>query len=258
MPKSRKIQRYGWQRDIPDQRDLLFHAKMINAEEITLPPSVDLRPMCSPVEDQGELGSCTANALVGALEYLEKKDGVEFTDLSRLFIYYGERVIEGSVKSDSGAQIRDGIKTLKAHGVCSEASWPYDISKFTKKPKPACFKEALTHTISAYHRLSNINDMKTCLASGYPFVFGITVYESLESEDVAKTGVVPMPDPNEQIVGGHAICAVGYDDASQRFIIRNSWGTGWGMEGYFTIPYDYVTNHHLASDFWMISKAQNL
>ena len=241
---------YGWMPDLPDHRDQLYGAVKPSAK---LPASVDLRAGCSPVEDQGNLGSCTGNALAGGVEFLEKKDDVPFVNVSRLFIYYNERVIEHTVTSDSGAMIRDGIKTLVKQGVCSEKKWPYDISKFTAKPSAACYKEALDHQVTAYARLQTVGDMRACLADGYPFVFGFTVYESFESQAVAKTGVVPMPNKSkEKVLGGHAVLAVGYDDAKKRFLVRNSWGPGWGMKGYFTMPYDYVGDRNLSDDFWTV------
>ena len=137
---------YGWVPDLPDQRDFLYGA--VRKIPARLPPIMDLRQQCSAVEDQGPLGSCTGNALAGAVEFLEKKDKVPFMDASRLFIYYNERAIEGTIKSDSGAMIRDGIKTLAKQGVCSEKTWPYVISKFTVKPTEACYKEAANHRIT--------------------------------------------------------------------------------------------------------------
>ena len=241
---------YGWTPDLPDQRDYIYK-RAFKLFRIA-PKKVDLRPLCSPVEDQGNLGSCTANAIAGALEFLEKKDKVTFSDFSRLFIYYNERVIEHSVNTDSGAMIRDGVKSLNKQGVCSEKSWPYVISKFTVKPTPACYKEALNHQITSYHRITAFDDMRQCLAEGFPFVFGFTVYESFESQAVAKTGIVNMPKKNEQVLGGHAVLAVGYDDSAKRFIIRNSWGDGWGMKGYFTMPYAYLSDRNLSDDFWTI------
>jgi len=249
-----KIQHYGWHPDLPDQRDHLF--SVVYGVAAQLPSSVDLRPKCPPIEDQKKLGSCTANALVGALEFLELKDGVTFADLSRLFVYYNERVIENTVSSDSGAQLRDGIKTLAKQGVCPEKMWPYVISKFTNKPTAACYKNAGQHVILSYQRIQSMNEMKTCLAAGYPFVFGFTVYESFESPGVASSGVVPMPAMHEKVVGGHAVVAVGYDDASQRVIVRNSWGASWGQAGYFTMPYEYITNPKLASDMWTIRREE--
>ncbi|MFZ1081298.1 MAG: C1 family peptidase [Candidatus Kryptoniota bacterium] len=247
---------YGWLADLPDHRDLLFD--QIRPAIAALPPSIDLRPTCPPVENQGQLGSCTANALVGGLEFLELKDSIKLVDLSRLFIYYDERLIEHTVKSDSGAQIRDGIKTLAKQGVCPEKEWPYNIAKFAVKPTAACYKDALQHKISTYHRILTLNDMRTCLASGFPFVFGFTVYESFESPQVAQTGIVNMPQPGEKVLGGHAVLAVGYDDSQQRFIVRNSWGTTWGQKGYFTIPYAYLSDRNLSDDFWTIRRGGDM
>jgi len=243
---------YGWMHDLPDQRDFLYAA--VRPIPAKLPSSVDLRPLCSPVEDQGALGSCTGNAIVGALEFLELKDKLPLVNLSRLFVYYNERVMEHTVQSDAGAQIRDGIKSVAKQGACSETKWPYVISKFKVKPTPACYKEALSHRIVEYHRLVTLDDMRACLAEGYPFVYGFTVYESFESQQVAQTGIVPMPQKSERILGGHAVVGVGYDDTQSRFIVRNSWGTGWGMQGYFTIPYEYLANPQLASDFWVVNR----
>ena len=243
---------YGWIPDLPDQRDHLYAA--VHAAPKKLPAKVDLRKTCSAIEDQGQLGSCTANALVGALEFLERKQTQPVTNLSRLFVYYNERVIEHSVKTDAGAMLRDGIKTLAKQGVCTEKLWPYAIKKFAAKPTAACYAQATAHTISSYQRLSTLADMRACLASGYPFVFGFTVYESFESQTVANTGVVNLPKQSERVVGGHAVCAVGYDDAKQRFIVRNSWGTGWGQQGYFTMPYAYLADRNLSDDFWTVRK----
>ena len=243
---------YGWVPDLPDQRDYLFRA--VRKVPAKLPSSVDLRPLCSKVEDQGDLGSCTGNALAGALEFLERKDKVSFVDFSRLFIYYNERLIEHSVHSDSGAMIRDGIKTLAKYGVCSERTWPYVISRFDVKPVAGCYKEALTHTITSYHRILTLDEMRTCLAEGFPFVFGFTVYDSFESQQVARTGVVNMPGKGETVAGGHAVLAVGYNDVKKRFIVRNSWGAGWGMKGYFTMPYAYLKDRNLSDDFWTIRR----
>ena len=241
---------YGWVPDLPDHRDYLYRA--VRPPPAKLPAFADLRPRCSPVENQGRLGSCTGNALAGAVEFLEKRDRVAFVNVSRLFIYYNERVIEHSVADDAGAMLRDGIKTLVKQGVCAEATWPYVIAKFATKPKPACYAEARDHQVTAYARLETLDDMRACLADGFPFVFGFTVYESFESQRVAATGAMPMPKRSERMLGGHAVLAVGYDDAKRRLLVRNSWGTGWGMKGYFTMPYDYVTARDLSDDFWTI------
>ncbi|MFT3791593.1 MAG: C1 family peptidase [Rudaea sp.] len=241
---------YGWIPDLPDQRDQLYGA--VYKVPKKLPAKIDLRAQCPPVEDQGQLGSCTANALVGVLEFLELKAAKALVDLSRLFVYYNERVIEHTTSEDSGAMIRDGIKTLAKQGVCPESQWPYVIAQFAKKPAPACYKAALNHTISSYQRLSTTDEMRACLAEGYPFVFGFTVYESFESQAVAKSGVVSLPKKSERVLGGHAVCAVGYDDKAKRFIVRNSWGTDWGLKGYFTMPYAYLADRNLSDDFWTV------
>jgi C1A family cysteine protease len=249
MPKHS----YGWVPDLPDQRDFMYSAPVENMA--ALPPSEDLRPECpKEVYDQGQLGSCTANSIAGALEFeqIKQADPKIFTP-SRLFIYYNERVMEGTVGTDSGAQIRDGIKSVGNIGACPETDWAYDITKFAVKPPPKAFSDAPLGKVLQYQRVPQVlNQMKGCLASGYPFVFGFTVYESFESPQVAQTGVAPMPAAGEKVLGGHAVLAVGYDDASQRFIIRNSWGAGWGMGGYFTFPYAYLTDANLSDDFWTV------
>ena len=249
---TQKIQRYGWIPDLPDRRDHLYAAPVRMLR--TLPPKIDLTPQCPPVFDQGQLGSCTGNAIAGAIQFDElKQKQANPTVPSRLFIYYNERVIEGTTASDSGAQIRDGIKTVASQGVCTEKSWPYDIVKFRTKPPKKCYLEAAKHKAVSYQRLvQSLNQMKGCLASGWPFVFGFTVYESFETSAVAKTGRAPMPASGEKVLGGHAVLAVGYDDKMERFIIRNSWGTGWGKKGCFTLPYAYLTDSNLADDFWTI------
>ncbi len=169
--------------------------------------------------------------------------------------------MEGTVASDSGASIRDGIKSVNTQGDCPEepgfasegSNWPYDPSQFATTPPAACYSDALYYTAYEYLSVSqDLADMRACLAAGYPFVFGFTVYESFESAQVAQTGVIPMPGMFEQVVGGHAVVAVGYDDPSSTFIVRNSWGAAWGQAGYFTIPYAYLTDANLASDFWTI------
>lgn len=242
--------KYGWIPDLPDQRDKPY--SLLAAIPGILPDFTDLRPHCSPVENQLELGSCTANALAGNLEFMKKITLKKILNFSRLFIYYNERTITHSVDVDSGASLRDGIKTLAKLGACPETDWPYDISQFTKKPTDEAYKDALEYQITAYYRIISLDQMRSTLANGFPFVFGFSVYESFETEHVAKTGNIPMPGNKEHLIGGHAVVGVGYDDSKKYVIVRNSWGTNWGDKGYCYMPYDYIANPNLASDFWTI------
>jgi C1A family cysteine protease len=182
------------------------------------------------------------------------KQGEEAFAPSRLFIYYNERVMEHSVSEDAGAMIRDGIKSVATLGAPPEdPDWPYVIKKFKDKPTATAYTHAKKYQAVLYQRVNQtLEQLKGCLAAGFPFVFGISVYESFESEAVAKTGTVPMPKATEKNLGGHAILAVGYDDKNKRFIIRNSWGVDWGMQGYFTLPYAYLLDANLSDDFWAI------
>jgi C1A family cysteine protease len=260
----RKIARYGWTPDLPDQRDQLFSAPLPKLGP--LPAKVDLRKLCPKVYDQGQIGSCTANAIAGAIEFdLKKQKLADFTP-SRLFIYFNERDMEHSVASDSGAQIRDGVKSVNQLGVCPETEWTYVATpanpntnlfppgaKPAQKPTASCYKDALNNKVTSYQRVSrDLAQMKGCLADGYPFVLGFTVYDAFESAAVAKSGVLNLPASSEKVVGGHAVVCVGYDDIAQRFVVRNSWGATWGQKGYFTMPYAYLLSEKLSSDFWTI------
>lgn len=251
MTTLRKIRSYGWRPQLPDVRDKMFVRALRGT---ILPPSVDLRPQCPPIYDQGQLGSCTANGIAAAIQFDQmKQNAVSVFAPSRLFIYYNERVIEGTVDQDAGAMIRDGIKSVASQGAPPESSWPYDITKFTVQPPPEAYVEAKGDLVSSYLAVNqDIQDMRDCLAQSYPIVLGFSVYDGFESPDVAQMGVANLPGPNETVIGGHCVVCVGYDDASGRFIGRNSWGTEWGQAGYFTIPYAYWTDPNLASDLWTI------
>ena len=243
----------GWLHDKPDPRDLNFSVQF--RLPVKLPPSMDLRSGCSPVEDQGNLGSCVGNAIVGADEFLEIKSGTPFKDLSRLFAYYNARRDKGA---DTGATIRDGIKALVKYGVCREDRWPYDVAQFAIEPPNKCYAEAYGHRITAYQRLTTLTDMKACLAGGFPFVFGFDVFKSAMTDAVAKTGDIPMPSRWERITGaegGHAVMGSGYLDKSGKINFRNSWGKEWGDGGYGTLDFDYIQKY--ASDFWCIQKSQS-
>ena len=206
VKKSFTTSRYGWQPDLPDQRDHVYAAPM--AAIGLVPAKMDLRGQCPPVYDQGQLGSCTANAIAAAIQFDRLKQKISDFVPSRLFIYYNERAMENTVASDSGAQIRDGIKSVGAQGDCPETEWPYAPAKFKTKPAAACYKDALKYKVVSYQRVTqSLGQLKGCLASGYPFVFGFTVYESFESAAVAKSGHVSLPKSGEQTVGGHAVVA---------------------------------------------------
>ena len=243
---------YGWVRDLPDTRDFLYAAPLMMFRT-GLPSKVDLRSKCPPVYDQGQLGSCTANGIAGAIEFDQRKEGAKVFAPSRLFIYYNERAIEGTVSQDSGAQVRDGIKSVATLGAPPETDWPYNIKLFAEKPPLKAYTDAKQDLVASYSRVSQgTTQMQGCLAEGYPFVFGFTVYESFESAAVAKSGVVPMPASREKVMGGHCMLVVGYDAIKRVFIVRNSWGKSWGLKGYCTMPFEYLLNSHLASDFWTI------
>ena len=247
---QRRIQRYGWRPSLKSPFDPL---KDIPADFSGFPPSVSLRDKFTPVYDQGQLGSCTANAIAGAIDYERLKQGLAAINPSRLFIYYNERSIEGDVAQDAGAQIRDGILTVTEQGVCPESEWPYDTSQFASKPTPQCYTDALANRTLKYASVrQTLYGLRYQLAHGFPTIFGFTVYESFESDAVAKSGMVPMPQPGEQIVGGHATVVVGYreDPSGLLFEVRNSWGPDWGDAGYFWMPGAYLADPNLASDMW--------
>ncbi|HHW4678281.1 MAG TPA: C1 family peptidase [Xylella sp.] len=266
--KRRKKLGYGYIPDILDIRDFAYipEALIISA----LPPKVDLTPPF-PVYDQGKMGSCTANALAGAMQFERVHDHQqpEFIP-SRLFIYYNERFIEGHTISDSGAMIRDGIKVLHKLGVCQESEWPYvftpadpETNVFPlgdptrEKPSPQCYKDAQKHKITQYNRVNqDINHLKACLAAGSPFVFGFSVYKSWVGNRPLPCKI-PLPTNDDELEGGHAVMCVGYDDQIEHVRIRNSWGSEVGEQGYFWMPYEYISNKKLASDFWVIQTVKS-
>lgn len=249
--------KYGWKKDKPDPRDQQ-HNFAIPRHQASI-PVVDLRSLCPPVYDQQSLGSCTANAIAAAYQFDEMKEKEkEIFTPSRLFIYYNERKIEGSVKEDSGGALRDGVKSINTTGVCSETDWPYDVDKFTVMPPMNLYAIAKKHKCVQYKRVKqDLEQFKQCLIEGYPFVFGMQVFDSFESDKVASTGIVPMPANDEENLGGHAVLCVGFDDTKKMFIVRNSWGDGWGMSGYFYLPYDYMTSDTLTCDFWTVRQVDD-
>lgn len=248
------LRKYGWRPDIPDHRDFRLAAAWV--DDAHLPTSVDMSGNFCPVWDQGELGSCTGHGIGAAVWYMNHKAHPQWDFApSRLFIYYNERSIEGTIDQDAGALIRDGIKSVAKYGVCREDLWTYDTNKFKDKPTAAAFSNALKHTALHYQRVPQVkNGIKTVLASGYPMVFGFSVYDYFESQEMASTGVLHMPTKTEKLLGGHAVCAVGYD--ANYILVRNSWGASWGLNGYFKMPWSYILNGDLADDLWIITTMQ--
>ena len=251
--------KYHWRREPVDARDHIYNPEALGAVATTLPASIDLRSKCSPIEDQGQLGSCTGNAIAGLIEYLDRKNNKSL-DVSRLFIYYQERLLEGTVNYDAGAYIRDGIKAVNQYGAPLESLWPYLISRFATRPSSAAYTDAAKRKAGAYQKITTKTaGIKTALNQGYPVVIGFDVYASFEGQANTKTGMMPYPQANEQLLGGHAVAVVGYNDALNggRLICRNSWGTSWGDHGYFYMPYQVTDNASMSSDFWIITSVSN-
>lgn len=238
----------GWKRDLPDFRDIYLETEVRGL----LPPTVDLRTNCPPVYDQGQLGSCTANAIAAHLDFNRKHQNEKFITPSRLFIYYNERLEEGSIEQDAGASIRTSVKEVVKYGAPPEKEWPYVIEKFTWTPAKKAYADAVKYEALKYMRVKqNELDIKSCLASGFPMVAGISVYSSFET---ASGGQIPMPAPTDSLKGGHAIVVVGYQNG--QWICRNSWGESWGDKGYFYLPTAYLLNPDLSDDFWTLRQVK--
>lgn len=305
MEQESRILSFGWIPDLPDFRD--YTADTVSIREIllptglpparvipvpgtvkkagasaagrrpkpaSLPASADLREWCSPVEDQRSLGSCTANAGVGAIEYYERRAFGRHIDASRLFLYKVTRNLM-KMKGDTGAYLRKTMGAMVLFGVPPEEYWPYtdDGEKFDKEPPAFCYAFAQNYKTIQYYRHDPpgvlpgavLERVKAHLAGGHPSMFGFTVYSSIELAD--KRGAIPFPGPSERILGGHAVVAVGYDDRVKiatassggecigALLIRNSWGKGWGDNGYGWLPYEYIL-HGLAEDFWSVLKKE--
>lgn len=242
----------GGIRDVPDSRDRRYEPPA--ALLVRLPSKVDLRNLLPPAYNQYEINSCTANAIAAAMEFDDLKQGMkDVTTPSRLFIYYNERTMEGNADREVGGQIRDGIKSVASQGVCTEGVWPYLKANVLKKPSKRAYSLARKYRAVEYQRMMHhLDQLKSCLADGYPFVFGIKVFTSFQGAAVKRTGKLDMPRRGEKAIGLHAVLAVGYEDQSRRFIVRNSWGRQWGTHGYFTMPYEYLLDPEISHDFWTI------
>lgn len=247
-----EIPKFHWVRDKIDTRDFKFQIQPVSQTN-----TVDLRPFCTPIEDQGNLGSCTGQAVAGAIELLNKRNKKQ-TDVSRLYIYYFERLILGTVNYDSGAYIRDGIKATNKYGAPLERLWPYNISQFRTPPTRLALEDGSRRKVTRYERIANFDGCMNALARGYPVIFGFLVYSSFLSSAVSRTGRMPYPNVRrESLLGGHAVLLVGYDIKKQVFIVRNSWGSRWGDGGYFYMPFDVVKNQNMSFDFWAITSVEN-
>jgi len=280
----------GWLPDYPDIRDYTFACKdLLSKKEIhelvlptglgkarstTLPASVDLRRWCTPVEDQGELGSCTANAGAGMVEYYERRAFGKHIDASRLFLYKATRHL-AELQGDSGAFIRSTMGALVLFGVPPEKYWPYTdkTPEFDKEPNAFCYSFAenykgikyFRHDSSGLSAKETLDSVRRSLVASVPAMFGFTVYSSIDQ--AGRTGKIPFPTSNERVVGGHAIVAIGYDDKLEirnsdgdvstrgALLIRNSWGESWGDGGYGWLPYDYLLKE-IAADFWSMLKQE--
>ena len=237
-----------------DNLNLYNRLRLLKVQKLV--SNIDLRSFFPPVYNQGLLSSCTANALCGVIAFEHK--GLFG---SRLFLYYNERVLSNNINTDNGAYLSDGIISLQNNGICLEIDWPY-TNKFDVKPSPICYKKALKYKALSVYNLSNtLNEMKQCLINKDPFVLGIAIYSSFETNNVSKTGFVPMPNiETDQFLGGHAVVCVGYNDnltyngITGYWIMRNSWGASWGVKGYFYLPYAYLLDDNLATDMWCIKK----
>lgn len=246
------IPKFHWVADKPDKRDFIYTLQPTPKNKL-----VDLRPFCTPVENQGNLGSCTGQAIAGAIELLNNKVQ-RYRDISRLFIYYFNRTFINTVDYDSGAYIRDGIKTCFTYGACLENLWPYDISKFRIRPNSNAMSDALRRKITRYERVLNFDGCINALDNGFPIIVGYYVYSSFMSSILTRTGMMPYPNTRiEKLLGGHAVLLVGYDTRRSVFIARNSWGNKWGDKGYFYMPFEVIKNEKMSGDFWIIKSVNN-
>ena len=267
----------GWRPDLPDFRDLhpesdpikevLGKSRALRSAAKRVPASADLRAWCSPIEDQGDLGSCTANAGVALFEYFERRAFGKHLDGSRLFLYKVTRNLMRA-KGDTGAELRDTMKAMVLFGVPPEKYWPYKISRYEEEPTPFCYAFAQSYQAVKYYRLdppgttptTALSEMKQSLSAQLPMMFGFSVYSSMPGAGDGK-GEIPYPGQGDKVEGGHAVVAVGYDDGKKigkdkgALLIRNSWGADWGDNGYGWLPYSYVESG-LAEDFWSLVKAE--
>lgn len=252
--------KYNLKQAVVTGDEKLFKLDHPSLKGIVLPENYDLRtafPECIPdILDQNSIGACGPNEISNAMRFCLAKEKVQVFTPSRLYIYYFARLFEGSdINQDTGVSISGACGAVSKYGACSENNWGYDITKFTTQPKRNAIIAAHTH-ILGYKFLQvsqNLISIKTALVSGFPVLIGVQLYTSFESDEVSKTGVVPMPDTTkETLLGGHAVQIWAYNDSTQRFLLSNSWGKSWGEQGYFTMPYAYLLDSSLSGDFCTI------
>jgi len=249
----RRALRRGLLPDLPDFRD--FDYSLIRSRGAR-PASCDWTPADPPIRNQLTLGSCVGHGGVRSVECLDIADG-SYTELSELDLYYQVRKALGTVDEDSGGRIKDAVRILAKRGVCSEKTWPYDVDRYKEDPGAAAAADAAGHKIADYHRigvLRTLDDVLDAIAQRLPVVFGFSVYSSALTDEVARTGVIPMPTRSDSFEGGHCVVARGYDDKTGRIKGPNSWGEEWGEAGNYYLPYEYIERHALASDIWVIRK----
>lgn len=255
LPLSPLGRRYGAHKSPPDHRD--FGIAKMPRLAAPLPLSIDLSANCGPVRDQGQLGACTAFASTAMLEFLFRKYKSQSLVLSPEFQYYQERLLDGTLgQGDTGSTGRTAVKALNQFGVCLESYDPYSDTLSNTAPTPAQVANALEQKGGAYHAITNVNDMKACLVSGYTFIVGFTVYDSFEADTTASSGLMPVPNKStESVLGGHEVHFVGYDDSvtcpgasAGAFKVQNSWSASWGQEGFFWFPYDCAADNSVLMD----------
>lgn len=244
-----QARRYGCIPGTPDPRDRV--ASIFQAQRI---PSVFRLPgWFPPVYDQGQTNACTAHAWAAAYAFQHWKETSQISRPSRMFIYYNERLLNGDTSEDAGAQVRDGCKALAKYGSIDESRWPFNHHDLFTQPPEDAYDAAAGHAVTVYERIPQDRaQLQAALLDLRPVVFGMAVYRSMETDEVARTGDVPIPSRNEMLLGYHCVLLEGWDDRSQRYYARNSWGASWGRAGSFTLPYEYVENKDLAMDFWTI------
>lgn len=248
---------FNHKKDTPDIRDLKFNKQVILLPTSLVPKKFSLADICKlpAILDQGDLGSCTANAGSNSLRYILIKNKKREIQPSRLYIYYFTRVLQNTVNDDSGCTLRNMMKAIVSRGACDENNWQYIISKFKEKPTQIAIDEGMNRRRNFQYLSINqdLPTIKNAIVQGYPIVIRIMVYSSFMNPIVARTGEVPIPNKkNETLLGGHAVTIVSYDDNTRKFGLMNSWGEDWGNKGYFTMPYNYILRNDLAFDFWTI------